>query len=47
MDMKEVKGLGTFFALIGIIKTHLQLSQAPETHGKVWSKEELISLEED
>lgn len=47
MDMKEVKGLRTFFALIGIIKTYLQLSQAPETHGKVWSKEELISLEDD
>lgn len=45
-DMKEVKELGTFFALIGVIKTHLQQSQAPETHGKVWSKEELISLEE-
>lgn len=45
--MKEGKELGTFFALINIIKTHLQQTQAPETHEKVWSKEELLSLEED
>lgn len=44
--MKEGKELGTFFALIDI-KTHLQESQASGTHGKVWRKEGLISLEED
>ena len=25
----------------------LQESQAPETHGKVWAKEDLLSLEKD
>lgn len=42
-DMKEGKELGTFFALIDIIETHLQNPQATETDEKVWSKW-LISL---
>lgn len=45
--MKECKELGTFFALIDIIRTHLQQTQAPKTHEKVWSKGELLPLEED
>lgn len=37
-DMKEVKELGTFFALIGVIKTHLQQSQAPKLMGRSGAK---------
>lgn len=45
--MEESEELKTFSALVCTGKTHLQQSQVPETHGNVWRKEELRSLEKN
>lgn len=44
---KKGQGTSNLLALINISKTHLQKSQGPETHEKVWNIEELIPLKED
>ena len=35
------------FISVSVAKTSLQESQAPETRGEVWTKEDLLSMEED
>lgn len=44
---KRVRKSNLCFAFVCTGETHLQQSQATETHGKVWGKEELLSQEED
>ena len=46
-DMDTAQVLNTFFASLFTIQTGLQESQAPETRGKVWSKEGLLSGKEE
>lgn len=41
------KVLNAFFASVFASKTGLQESQAPQTRGKVWNKEDLPSMEKD
>jgi len=41
------EGQGTQCLLCFGLKTGLQESQVPETHGKLWSKEDLPSVAED
>ncbi|KAK4828295.1 LOW QUALITY PROTEIN: hypothetical protein QYF61_024960 [Mycteria americana] len=45
--MEEAEVLNAFFASVFIRKTGLQESQAPETRGKDWSKEDILLVEED
>lgn len=44
---EKVKVLNTFFASVFASKTSLQEPPIPETRGKVWSKEDLPSAEEN
>lgn len=46
-DVEKVKVLNVFFMLVFTGKVCLQETQDPETSGKVWSEEDLPSLEED
>ena len=46
-DMEKTEVLNAFFTLVFTSKTCLQESQAPETRAKLWSKEDLPSMEED
>ncbi|KAK4830890.1 hypothetical protein QYF61_013819 [Mycteria americana] len=45
--MEKTDAANTFFASVFTINIDLQESQAPETTAKVWSKEDLPSVEED
>ena len=44
-DMEKGKVFNSFFLSVFTGKSSLQESQAPESRGKVWSKEDLPSLE--
>lgn len=44
---EKAKVLNTFFASVFAGETSLQESPVPETRGKVWSKEDLPSAEEN
>ena len=46
-DMEKAKILNAFFVSVFTGKTSIQESQAPETRGKVWSKEVLSSVKKD
>jgi len=46
-DAKKPELLNAFFALVFTGKTDLPESQVPEGREKVWSKEDLPSMEED
>ena len=46
-DTEKAKVLSAAFTLVFTGKTGLQESQAPETRGKVWNKEDLTLVEED
>ena len=46
-DAKKAELLSAFFALVFTGKTDLPESQVPEAREKVWSKEDLPSMEED
>ena len=45
--MGKAEILSAVFTLVFACKIYPQESQAPETSGKVWSKEDLSLLEED
>lgn len=46
-DTEKAKILTAFFDSVFTGKTSIQESQAPETRGKVWSKEVLSSVKKD
>lgn len=46
-DTEKAKVLNAFFISFVTAKTGLQEPQAPKTKGRVWSKQDLPSVEED
>jgi len=46
-DIQKDKVLDAFFASVFTSKSCFQEPQTPETRGKIWSKEDLLTLSEE